>query len=71
VLKELRNAVRKVPFQPFWIELSSGTEIPVPHRDHILVGRAGAAVEDNEGTIHVLSPLHIARIRPKPRETPA
>jgi hypothetical protein len=68
MLKEVRKAVRKVPFEPFWIELSSGTEISVPHPDYILVGTAPVAVEDGEGVIHVLSPLHMVRIRSQPKK---
>ena len=71
MLNELREAVRKIPFEPFWIELSSGTEIPVPHPDHVWVRERRAAVEDDKGTIHILSPLHIARIRSQQRESAA
>ncbi len=71
MLKEVREAARKVPFEPFWIELSSGPEISVPHPDHILVGSARVAAEDDDGVIHVLSPLHMARIRSQPRERSA
>ena len=55
MLNDLRNAVQKVPFEPFWIELSSGTEIPVPHSDHVWLRRARAVVEDDNGSIHILS----------------
>ena len=56
MLDELREAVRKFPFEPFWIELSSGTEIPIPHPDHVWVRERRAVVEDDRGTIHILSP---------------
>jgi len=69
MLDELREAVRKVPFEPFWIELSSGTEIPIPHSDHVWVRERRAVVEDDRGTIHILSPLHITRIRSQPSQT--
>jgi hypothetical protein len=65
---ELREAVRKAPFEPFWIELSSGTEIPIPHPDHVWVRERRAVFEDDRGTIHILSPLHIMRIRSQPSQ---
>ena len=71
MLDEIREAVRKVPFAPFWIELSSGGEIPVPHPDHIFVGTQRVVVEDDRGVINVLSPVHMARIRWQEREMPA
>jgi hypothetical protein len=71
MIDEVRKAVRRVPFQPFWIELSSGELIPVPHPDHILVGRTRVAVEDDKGVIDVLSALHMTRIGWQERETPA
>ena len=71
MLDEIREAVHKVPFEPFWIDLSSGGEIQVPHPDHVWVRRTRAVVEDDKGTIHILSSLHIARIRSEPRETAA
>ena len=71
MLNELREAVRKIPFEPFWIELSSGSEIPVPHPNHVWVRERRAVVEDDKGTIHILSPLHIARIRSQQRESAA
>ncbi|HEY2680509.1 MAG TPA: hypothetical protein VGI59_04235 [Candidatus Udaeobacter sp.] len=71
MLNELREAVRKIPFEPFWIELSSGTGIPVPHADHVWVRERRAVVEADKGTIHILSQLHIARIRSQQRESAA
>jgi hypothetical protein len=62
MLEELRKWVRSVPFQPFAIELSSGRQLPVPHPDHILVGRGMVAIEDDQGLIDVVSALHITGI---------
>ena len=55
--------MRAVPFQPFSIELSNGRLLPVAHPDHILVGRAMFAIEDDKGLIDIVSALHIAGIR--------
>ena len=71
MLNEIREAVHRVPFRPFSIELSSGGIIHVPHPDHILAGRNQVAVEDDEGVINVLSALHIARLRCQERESTA
>ena len=68
---QIERAVQKVPFEPFWIELSSGHLIPVPHPDHILVGKTRVAVEDDQGVIDVTSILHMTRIRWQERERSA
>ena len=68
MLDQIRQAVRKVPFEPFWIELSSGYLIPVPHPDHIFIGKTRVAVEDDKGVIDVTSALHMTRIRWQERE---
>ncbi|HEX8490621.1 MAG TPA: hypothetical protein VF626_06355 [Chthoniobacterales bacterium] len=68
---QIERAVRKVPFEPFWIELSSGYLIPVPHPDHILIGKTRVAVEDDKGVIDVTSILHMTRIRWQERERSA
>ena len=62
MLEELRKWVRAAPFQPFSVELSSGRVLPVPHPDHILVGRGMVAIEDDKGLIDVTSALHITGI---------
>ncbi|CAN5644587.1 hypothetical protein BH20VER1_BH20VER1_05660 [soil metagenome] len=62
MLEEIRKRVRTVPFEPFAIELSSGYMINVPHPDHIAVGRAQVAVEDDQGLFDVVSALHITRL---------
>ncbi|PYI81506.1 MAG: hypothetical protein DMF05_02555 [Verrucomicrobia bacterium] len=71
MLNELREAVRKIPFEPFWIDLSSGSEDSGAASDHVWVREPRAVLEDEKGTIHILSPLHIARIRSQPRESAA
>lgn len=71
MLDEIREAVRRVPFQPFWIELTRGTDLPVPHPDHILVGLQRVVVEDDRGVMNVLAPPNITRIRAQERETSA
>jgi len=68
MLDRIRQAARKVPFEPFWIELSSGYLIPVPHPDHIFIGKTRVAVEDAKGVIDVTSALHMTRIRWQERE---
>ena len=68
MLDEIREAVHRVPFKPFSIELSSGGMIAVPHPDHILVGQRQLAVEDDRGIINVLSTLHITRLQWQERE---
>ena len=68
MLDRIRQAARKVPFEPFWIELSSGYLIPVPHPDHIFIGKTRVAVEDDKGVIDVTSALHMTRIRWQERE---
>jgi hypothetical protein len=42
--------------------------IPVPHPDHIFIGKTRVAVEDDKGVIDVTSALHMTRIRWQERE---
>ncbi len=71
MLDGIREAMHRVPFEPFWIELTSGEELPVPHPDHIFVGRTRVVVEDDRGVMNVLSPPHMTRIRWQERERSA
>jgi len=71
MLDQIRKAVKKIPFEPFWIELSSGTLVHIPHPDHILIGKTRVAVEDDKGVIDVTSALHMTRIRWQERERSA
>ncbi len=63
--------MHRVPFEPFWIELTSGKELAVPHPDHVFVGRFRVVVEDDRGVMNVLSGRHISRLRWQEREQSA
>lgn len=61
-IKELKYAQ---PFEPFFIELSSGRVIQVATPDHIIVAEGGSGrvvVLTDDGTFSAPSGLHIARV---------
>jgi len=50
-------------FKPFVIRTSDGRELPVPHKEFIMVTRRSAIIADEEGFVDILDPLHIASVR--------
>ena len=61
-IKELKYAQ---PFEPFFIELSSGRILQVPTPDHIVLTELGTGrvfVLNGDGTFSAPSALHIARV---------
>ena len=56
-------------FRPFTLQLLSGKEYRVPHRDFIAVHPKMVVVIDDAGLSHTISPLHIVAIsEPEPAE---
>jgi hypothetical protein len=61
-IKELKYAQ---PFEPFFIELSSGRILEVPTPDHIAIGELGPGriiIFYDDGTFSAPSGLHVARV---------
>jgi hypothetical protein len=65
MLEELKKLVSRVPFVPFRITMSSGLQISVRSREHIIVGSKGnlVVVEDDEGLFEILPLLHITSLQ--------
>ena len=64
MLDELKKLISRVPFVPFVITMSSGLQIPVRSREHIIVGSKGLiVVEDYEGLFEILPLLHITSLQ--------
>jgi len=62
--EELNHLVGQIPFVPFTIEMSSGRQIPVRSREHVIVGSKGSlvVVEDDRGIFDMLPILHITAL---------
>jgi hypothetical protein len=56
---EIREALRKQPFQPFRIHLADGRQFPVQHVDFLLISHTGRSIIVAElgGGYEVIDPL--------------
>ncbi len=55
---------------PFLIRTSDGKQFTVPHAEFVLIGRHNIVVEDANGLLDIIDPLHVVSIRPSPRRKP-
>jgi hypothetical protein len=65
MLRQIKELKYAQPFEPFFIELSSGRILQVPTPDHIVVTELGPGrvfVLHDDGTFSAPSALHIARV---------
>ena len=64
MIEEIRRLLQEAPFRPFVIVNSAGMQYHVKSLDHIHLGPAAkvVGVYHDDGTISVLSPLHIAAV---------
>jgi hypothetical protein len=51
---------------PFIVRTSDGEKYSVPHPEFVWVGRYNVVIEDEQGGIDVIDPLHVAAIRRVP-----
>ncbi len=51
---------------PFVVRTSDGQEYVVPHPEFVLVGRYNLILEEEDGGIEVIDPLHVVSIRRGP-----
>ena len=66
---ELREAVRRRPFQPFTLRMNDGREFRVPHLEYVAVSKRMVVVPDPVTEVFVrVEPLLIASVQP---DTPA
>lgn len=56
-----------VGHEPLVIRTSDGKEFPVPHPEFVLVGHHNIVIEDEQGLLDILDPLHVVSIRPSTR----
>lgn len=65
MLEELKKLVSRVPFVPFRITMSSGLQVAVRSREHIIVSSKGnlVVVEDDEGLFEIVPLLHISSLQ--------
>ena len=49
---------------PFIIRTSDGKEYRVPHPEFVLVGKHNVVVEQPNGFLDIIDPLHVVSIRP-------
>jgi len=48
----------------FVIRTSDGKEFSVPHSEFVLIGRRNIVVEQQNGFLDIIDPLHVVSIRP-------
>ena len=51
---------------PFIVRTSDGEKYTVPHPEFVWVGRYNVVIEDEQGGIDVIDPLHVVAIRRVP-----
>ncbi len=51
---------------PFIVRTSDGEKYSVPHPEFVWVGRYNVVIEDEQGGIDVIDPLHVVAIRRVP-----
>jgi len=62
-VEEIRVALHKHPFEPFFILLTDGTEQHVPHRDFVSLGKRRVTVIDAvTDALSIIDPLHIISV---------
>lgn len=45
------------------LRTSDGQEFAIPHPEFVLVGRHNVVIEDEQGLLEVIDPLHVVSIR--------
>jgi hypothetical protein len=58
----LREALRKLPFEPFAIRLAEGRSLPVAHPEFVAVGRRRAVVIGEDDSWSWIEPLLIVSL---------
>jgi len=49
---------------PFTIRTSGGREFVVPHSEFVLIGHHNLVIEDKNGLLDIIGPMHVVSIRP-------
>ena len=53
----------------FLIRTSDGKQYSVPHSEFVLVGRRNVVVEQPNGFLDIIDPIHVVSIRPGQKRT--
>lgn len=53
---------------PFLIRTSDGKQYSVPHPEFVVVGRRNVVVEQPNGRLDIIDPIHVVSIRPRNQE---
>jgi hypothetical protein len=63
--EQVRKLYDGQPFRPFVFHLADGREIPVPHRDFMLITPPGRTVivSDDDGAVNIIDLLLVTDIR--------
>ena len=61
-LNNLREAIRREPFEPFVIRLADGRSLQVNHPEFVAIGRRRAVVIDKDDTCIWLEPLLVVSV---------
>jgi hypothetical protein len=63
-ISEIREALRKQPFQPFTIHLVDGREFPIEHVDFLLISRTerSIVVADLNGGYEIIDPMMVTSL---------
>ena len=52
--EQIRAQIEAKPFRKFFIEVTDGRSIDVPHPDHVIVGKFAVTIEDDEGIVRIV-----------------
>jgi hypothetical protein len=55
---------------PFIVRTSDGEQYTVLHPEFVLVGRYNLVIEDDNGAVDIIDPLHVVAIRRAPTAKP-
>lgn len=61
-IETLRDALHKVPFEPFKVRMADGRMLPVPHPDFVAVAPRRVIVIADDGSWSTLEPRLIASL---------
>ncbi len=61
-LNNLREAIRREPFEPFVIRLADGRSLQINHPEFVAIGRRRAVVIDKDDSCIWLEPLLVVSV---------
>ncbi len=64
----VREALHKVPFEPFVIRLADGRSLPVPHRDFVAIMPRRVFVGAEDDSWSIVEPLLIVSLDSMPQK---